>query len=689
MQNWKWKCALCLLCLLIPNARAAEPVSAAWIINQNPAARDNRQLARVQPEVQAVNFEERYIEIQSGGISLFYLGLLQTPADHIERIRRFRFRIPRQPAPAKGVHTSLRPDVLGVFVNGLPVYNQFEAASYRGQSLWHFDPIAANDDGTLVAAGRPRATLAHNASPGLLESLIADSSRHSPIIGYAFDGYPIYGPWAFSGADGSGGLRRMRSGYRLRQIKRRTHLPDGTALMPSQFGPDVSDEFPLGTFVEDYESAAVGDLDQFNGRFAKTPEYPEGTYAYFLTTDAAGRLAFPYLLAQQYYGRISADELAEAFRDLNDGTPPPSAKPLCHEIAAPLRPGEHGLTLKTEAATVQAGLPSRLSFQVRSPGGAPVRFLEYVHERPLHLLIVSEDLAEFAHVHPELVAGDRYEVTHTFAHGGRYRLYADFTPPGAAQRVETFNVTVEGRRRNAQQLKSDSELTKKLDGLQLTLTHKQELRANEDIEFVFTIRDATGNPVADLEPYLGAWAHFVIIDPQHQSFIHAHPLEEASAGERRPDQVHVHGSGAELLGPPPSEMRTITSFPRAGLYKLWAQFQLDGQTLVQSFVLSVSAARQRAQPLAQIPADAIRIKVGANGFAPVQIRVEANKPIKLAFTRDSQPNCGNQVVFPSLGMRRNLPPGETVVIELAPASASELLFTCGMGMYKGLIVVQK
>lgn len=681
MKNWK--SAIWLLCLLVSGAFAAEPVSTAWITNPGSA---NAQLARVQPEVQSVQVLDRVVEIQSGGISLYYFGMLQTPADHVERLRQLRFRIPRQPEFAKGERISVRPDVLGVFVNGVPIYNQFEALSYQGQNLWHFDPLAMNDDGSLVAAGHSRATLEHNGSLGILENLIADSSRHSPIIGYAFDGFPIYGPWGFAN---DGRLQRMRSGYRLRQIKRRTHLPDGTALTPAQFGPDVNADYPLGAFAEDYEFVAgSGDLDECNGRFVKTPEYPDGTYAYFVTTDAAGRLAFPYLLARQYHGKISAEQLAESFRDLADGAPPPSATPLCHETRAPLRPGESLLTLKTESASVQSGQPTRLSFEFRSPRGTPVRFLETVHEKPLHLLIVSEDLAEFAHVHPELTVGDRYEVAYTFAHGGQYRLYADFTPPGEPQRVVSFSLTVEGPSRARQELKADTELTKQQNALQLTLAPKQPLRAGEDIEFVFTIREAaTGKAVANLEPYLGAWAHFVLIDPDHRSFIHAHPMEDS--GSPKPAQsVQAHVHTAESLGPPPTEIRTIVSFPHGRLYKLWAQFQMNGETIVQPFVLSVAETAPRTQTATPIPADAIQIKVGAGGFAPAQFTLAVNRPTKLAITRDREPNCANRILIPALGISRDLPLGETVIIELPALKAREFALTCGMGMYKGLIVVQ-
>ena len=180
MQNGKWQLVCCLLCWLTPCAFAAEPVSTVWITNPYPAA--NPQLARVQPEVHAVNVRERYVEIQSAGLSLYALGPLQTPADHVERIRQLSFRIPRFPAPAKGAHSSVRPDVLGVFVNGVPIYNQLEAASYHGQNLWHYDPLAGGDEGARVANGYAR-DATHTLDLGLLENLLADGTRHAPLLG--------------------------------------------------------------------------------------------------------------------------------------------------------------------------------------------------------------------------------------------------------------------------------------------------------------------------------------------------------------------------------------------------------------------------------------------------------------------------------------------------------------------------
>ena len=112
--------------------------------------------------------------------------------------------------------------------------------------------------------------------------------EHSPILGYAYDGNPIYGPYGYlEPSDSQSNISRMRSSYVLRQTR--------------PLGPSII-TYPLGTFVEDYKyTHRSGDLDQNNGRFCVTPEYPEGTYAYFVTIDVANNPVFPYVLGENYY----------------------------------------------------------------------------------------------------------------------------------------------------------------------------------------------------------------------------------------------------------------------------------------------------------------------------------------------------------------------------------------------------
>jgi hypothetical protein len=126
---------------------------------------------------------------------------------------------------------------------------------------------------------------------------------HSPLIGFSYDGYPVYGAYGYKNADGTGGITRIKSGYQLRNIATRTVWADGTDVPD---GPAVSVTYPLGYFREDYEfvnhAGAADYLDVHNGRFCVTPEYPNGMYCYFATVDSEWNSAYPYLIGPTYYG---------------------------------------------------------------------------------------------------------------------------------------------------------------------------------------------------------------------------------------------------------------------------------------------------------------------------------------------------------------------------------------------------
>ncbi len=123
--------------------------------------------------------------------------------------------------------------------------------------------------------------------------LESDSKYHSPIIGWSYDGCPIYGPFGYDKPDG-GSVRRMVSGYQAEVKASRPPL----------------NKYPLGFFVEDYNFTGLGDLNESNGRFCVTPEYPNGTFVYFSTfqqtPESVGpfknfrKPQFPYLIGNTF-----------------------------------------------------------------------------------------------------------------------------------------------------------------------------------------------------------------------------------------------------------------------------------------------------------------------------------------------------------------------------------------------------
>ena len=143
-----------------------------------------------------------------------------------------------------------------------------------------------------------------------------DGTNHSPILGFAYDGNPIYGPYGYRNPlDSTSAISRLNSSYQLKS---------------SRVGGPILADYPLGSFIEDYEwipGTETGklNLDENNGRYCATPEYPRGTYAYFITIDANGIPAYPYILGQNFYS-LPVDSNYNA--DLTQDDLPAKAKRL-------------------------------------------------------------------------------------------------------------------------------------------------------------------------------------------------------------------------------------------------------------------------------------------------------------------------------------------------------------------------
>lgn len=365
-----------------------------------------------------------------------------------------------------------------------------------------------------------------------------------------------------------------------------------------------------------------------------------------------------------------------------------------HDGATPK--AKFAATLTTTPAAVSAGAETVLTFMVKDERGATVKDLPLAHEKPMHLLIVSSDLAEFEHIHPEPQADGSYQVKFAFPSDGTYQLYADYTPRDAAQVVDKFEVKVNGTTRAAVPLTEDKTLTKTVDGLAVTMTPDKPLRAGAEVMLNFQVNDAaSGKPAADLQKYLGEMAHFVIISQDLKEFLHAHPMAGGAGHDEgmkhegmKHDDGMKHGGVKHNAGPVPT-VSAHTTFPTAGLYKVWAQFQRGGKVITVPFVVRVGAGETtQAANAGPVPTDALKITVSADGYTPASINVKAGQPLKLAFYRPDGDNCGGEVVFPKLKLRKKLPVGQTTLVEITPQETGELAFACGMGMMQGKIIVQ-
>lgn len=287
-----------------PAMAQLDPSVTSWKLNTNAATGYNN----IPSDIQQVQYSDTNVYISATCIPGYDIGPWNNlPATQVPVNENFVYKITRNPQPNPGTPVVIGGGHVGVWSNGVSIFNAQDAYSYNNQNTWHRDAVyfEGNTFDSCLGHPAPNGEYHTHLNPRCLYD-DADSTHHSPIIGYAFDGYPVYGAYAYSDTNGTGPIKRMASSYRLRSsMTTRDTLPDGTVVTGPQAGPAVNVTYPLGYFLEDYEYVpGLGDLDEHNGRWCKTPEYPNGTYCYFMTIDAALTAVFPYVIYSTYYGLV-------------------------------------------------------------------------------------------------------------------------------------------------------------------------------------------------------------------------------------------------------------------------------------------------------------------------------------------------------------------------------------------------
>ncbi|CAN5402569.1 hypothetical protein BH10BAC1_BH10BAC1_01980 [soil metagenome] len=286
---------------------------------------------------QAVAYNTTHVYVSCSGIPAYVIGPYLDGNPNQGGNNNNKYKIPLNPVQNTGTPTATTAGTIGVFINGVSLFDYRDGVSWKastgadaggpipggpGDGVWNRDAIPAEKAGFDCAKGHPAGTNYHhhqNPSAFNLDQVVLstvcnmyladglyviDSTVHSPLIGYAYDGFPIYGAYGYKNADGTGGIVRMKSSYSLRSITVRNTYADGSSVAS---GPPVNTTYPLGRYREDYQynatSVSTPDyLDEHNGRICVTPEYPLGTYCYFATVDANWNSYYPYVVGPTFYG---------------------------------------------------------------------------------------------------------------------------------------------------------------------------------------------------------------------------------------------------------------------------------------------------------------------------------------------------------------------------------------------------
>jgi hypothetical protein len=239
------------------------------------------------------------------------------------------------------------------------------------------------------------------------------------------------------------------------------------------------------------------------------------------------------------------------------------------------------MKFRAEPSSVEAGKPAVLSFTPSLVGKENQQVpLDVQHEKKIHLIVVSDDLSYFEHIHPEYQADGSYRIKVVgekdqysrgegfdetrFAAGGKYFLFADYLPSGGSHQVEKIELNVKGNSRAPVKFTADKlsaasgEFTVQLqpDGGKLIAGKPLHIAGK-------LMQNGSEVDVNTLENYLGAKAHMVVISLNDKEYLHVHP--------------DVNGGKFDLN----------TTFKTPGIYRGWLQFKSKGKVHTVDFVLDV------------------------------------------------------------------------------------------------------
>lgn len=204
--------------------------------------------------------------------------------------------------------------------------------------------------------------------------------------------------------------------------------------------------------------------------------------------------------------------------------------------------------------------------QVKGQEKVPVP-LAVVHEKKMHVIIVSRDLSEFFHQHPTFTAQGNYAVPFAFKTGGDYVVFEDYTPAGDAHQLGRQVVHVAGPRKAPVVYKQDA-MRWAQNGYEAVLSFDKPAQVGQPLFLQVRVTKG-GQPVTDLDNYLGALGHMVVISQNTEQYLHVHPQDQTDKGP----VIGFH-----------------TGFDKPGLYRVFLQINHGGQIRTADFTVNVAPA---------------------------------------------------------------------------------------------------
>jgi hypothetical protein len=268
--------------------------------------------------------------------------------------------------------------------------------------------------------------------------------------------------------------------------------------------------------------------------------------------------------------------------------------------AAPFDVRDYRLDFRTEPAVIKPGQKATLHFGIFHPGtGQLVQKFESVHERQYHLFVISQDMQYFQHLHPTQQPDGTWSIEVTLPKAGYYKILSDFLPGGGSVQFLARSLVTAGYDGDlvgdGARLVPDAELTKTVDDVTATLAYDpQRFIAGLYGHLNFHLTDtATGRPISDLQTYLGAFGHTLIMSEDMVDYVHSHPLDIVAAGDDDSPPQFVIPPGADLeklRGGPDVTFDGLV--PRPGRYRAWTQFRRNDKVYTFAFTFEAVAGAE-------------------------------------------------------------------------------------------------
>ncbi|KOP26772.1 hypothetical protein AMR41_09185 [Hapalosiphon sp. MRB220] len=223
----------------------------------------------------------------------------------------------------------------------------------------------------------------------------------------------------------------------------------------------------------------------------------------------------------------------------------------------------------TTSSKIMPKIPVLLVVNIKDKAGNQIANFDKFQEQLMHLIVVSDDLQSFQHIHPTYKGNGRFEVQTDFPYPSGYTLFSDYKVAGKAEQVSVLKAQVIGRSPTTPKI--DLATNKTFGNTKVNLKLSQPvIKAGQEVHVIFNLQDTVSNqPPRDLKPYLGERGHLVILKQSS-------PLTQA-------DYIHAHA----MKNTPPDEIHFMTSFPKPGKYKMWGQFNRNGKIITADFWVDV------------------------------------------------------------------------------------------------------